>query len=224
MRLAGYIALTIITALPALAEPKEMSMTEMHEGFFPLFNGEDLAGWWARGDDGEASFTVENGMIVSTGEEGADWLFTNDEFADFTLRYEFRIQPEGEGNSGVAVRATKDGDPTYQGMEIQIIRPDWEVPYQQCGALYRVVPPAENASKPAGEWNEVEVLCEGERVRTTMNGKVLYDIKTSDYAEEKDWQKPLTDRPVSGYIALQNHGNRVEFRNIRVKEAGLGGF
>lgn len=208
-------------AIGLTAPAQELTTDEAHEGFFPLFNGENLKGWWIR--NGESGFVVEDGLLISTGEEGGgDWLFTDDTYRNFVLRYEYRIEPVGQGNSGVSIRATKENDPAFSGMEIQIIRPDWETAWQRAGALYATVPPGVRADKPAGEWNSVEVLADGERIRTTMNGEVLYDIKISDYTPEKigesEWQKPLNNRAATGHIALQNHGNRVTFRNIRLKE------
>lgn len=211
------VGLAVSLSTPA----QDFTTDEAHEGFFPLFNGENLNGWRIR--NGDSGFVVEDGQIISTGEEGGgDWLFTDDTFRNFVLRYEYRVQPAGEGNSGVSIRAKKEGNPAFSGMEIQIIRPDWETPWQRAGALYATVPPAVRADKPAGEWNSVEILADGDRIRTTMNGQVLYDVNMSDYTPEKigesEWQKPLTDRAASGHIALQNHGNRVQFRNIRLKE------
>ena len=214
-------ALLASLAISLSVHAQDLTTTEAHEGFFPLFNGDNLNGWWIRG--GDSGFVVEDGVLISTGiEGGGDWLFTDDTFRNFVLRYEYRIQTEGQGNSGVSIRATKDGNPAFSGMEIQIIRPDWETPWQRAGALYATVPPGVKADKPAGEWNSVEILADGVRIRTTMNGEVLYDIKMSDFTPEKigesEWQKPLTDRAASGHIALQNPGDRVEFRNIRLKE------
>ncbi len=195
--------------------PRLISAEEAAEGFYPLFNGKDLDGWWIRGENKHA-FEVQEGTLVVTGEGGGDWIFTTRVYENFVLRLEYR-SVDGIGNSGVAIRATKDGSPTYSGMEIQVIQPGWETPWQRAGALYATVAPAVEADKPMGEWNRVEVLCDGPRIRTTMNGQELYDIKTTDYTEEKDWQKPLVDRAKVGHIALQDYGDHVEFRNVRIK-------
>ncbi|HIJ66105.1 MAG TPA: DUF1080 domain-containing protein, partial [Candidatus Hydrogenedentes bacterium] len=73
------------------------------------------------------------------------------------------------------------------------------------------------ADKPAGEWNAAEVLCDGPRIRTTMNGKQLYDIQTTDYTSRKDDRLPLAQRPMRGHIAIQDHGTEVWFRKVRIK-------
>lgn len=199
--------------------PRLLAAEEAAEGFFPLFNGKDFDGWWIRGQNKNA-FQVQDGKLVVTGEGGGDWIFTDRPYENFVLRFEYRCL-SGIGNSGVAIRAAKDGPPSYTGMEIQVIKAGWENPWQRSGALYATVPPAVQADKPMGEWNAVEILCDGPRIRTLMNGQQLYDTKTTDYTLEavkgNEWQKPLTDRAVSGHLALQDYANHVEFRNIRIK-------
>ncbi|GMW00002.1 MAG: glycosyl hydrolase [Candidatus Hydrogenedentota bacterium] len=216
----AFVALTFV----ALADPVEwvkgglITQGEADEGFVPIFNGKDLNGWWIRGENKDAYY-VKDGNLVVTGKEGGDWIFTNEEYGDFVLRYEYRCV-SGEGNSGVGIRAPKEGNPAFDGFEIQVIRAGWETPYQRAGALYSVVPPKVEADKPFGEWNSVEILCAGARVRTLLNGQELYDIKVTDYTkdtETEEWQKPADTRPLKGFIGLQDHSDEVWFRNLRVK-------
>ncbi|MCP4644277.1 MAG: DUF1080 domain-containing protein [bacterium] len=201
--------------VPGLLTPEEAA-----EGFYPLFNGADLDGWWIRGSNKTTAFLVRDGKLVVTGEEGGDWIFTDREYENFVLRYEYCCV-DGEGNSGVAIRATKNNNPAFSGMEIQVLRPGWETDWQRAGSLYSTVPPAVEADKPMGEWNTVEILCDGARIRTTMNGQELYDVQITDFTPEavkdSDWQKPLTERAKWGHIALQGHGDHVEFRKVRIK-------
>ena len=200
--------------------PDLLTQEEHEQGFYPLFDGETLDGWWVRGSN-KAAFTVQDGKLVVVGPDG-DWIFTDMEFENFILRYEYRIPPvEGSnGNSGVAIRATADGNPAFTGMEVQVIDPEWPTDWQRAGGLYASVAPGVNADNPVGEWNEVEVMCDGPRIRTIMNGEELYDIEMTDFTPEStadvEWQHPLTDRVMRGHIALQDHGDTVEFRNIRI--------
>ncbi|MDZ4858914.1 MAG: DUF1080 domain-containing protein [Candidatus Hydrogenedentes bacterium] len=222
--LASIAAFAVVAESPAPADATgKLSAAEQAEGFKALFNEKDLDGWWIRGENKKA-YVVNDGAILVTGEKDGDWLFTNGEYDDFVLRYEYRCVA-GEGNSGVGIRATKDGNPAFQGMEIQVLRPGWETPYQRSGSLYHTVAPTVEADKKFGEWNSVEVLAHGPHIRTTMNGKVIYDIQMTDFTKEKiekekvpdDWRKPLDDRPAKGHIGLQNHEDQVAFRNIRIK-------
>ena len=132
------------------------------------------------------------------------------------LRYEYRLPEEG-GNSGVAIRATAQGNPAFTGMEIQVLGPQAEPALGSSGALYASVKPAVAADNPAGQWNQVEVLCDGPRIRTIMNGKELYDININEYDSPDKDHTPLPERAKSGFIALQDYGDHVEFRGIRLK-------
>jgi len=203
-----------------------LSPEEQADGFKSLFNGKDLSGWWVRGTNKDA-YQIKDGNLLVTGAEGGDWLMTDGEYGDFALRYEYRCV-SGEGNSGVCIRAPKEGNPAFAGMEIQVLRPGWETPYQRAGGLYHTVAPTVEADKKFGEWNSVEVYANGANIRTTMNGTVIYDVQITDFTKEKlakenvpdDWRKPLDDRPLKGYIGLQDHSDSVEFRNIRIKTLG----
>jgi hypothetical protein len=200
---------------------KEGLLTEQEaaDGFAPLFNGKNLDGWWCRGENEAAYQVKDDGVLLVTGEKGGDWLFTDDEYDNFVLRYEYRCV-SGEGNSGVGIRAPKEGNPSFDGFEIQVLRPGWETPYQRSCSLYAVQPVKVEADKPFGEWNSVEVMADGTRIRTTLNGTVVYDIHTTDFTPEtikEDWQKTANERPMRGYIGLQSHSDAVEFRLLRIK-------
>jgi hypothetical protein len=203
------------------ASVKDGQLTEQEaaDGFTPLFNGKNLDGWWCRGENEAAYQVKDDGVLLVTGEKGGDWLFTDDEYDNFVLRYEYRCV-SGEGNSGVGIRAPKEGNPSFDGFEIQVLRPGWETPYQRSCSLYAVQPVKVEAGKPFGEWNSVEVMADGTRIRTTLNGTVVYDIHTTDFTPEtikEDWQKTANERPMRGYIGLQSHSDAVEFRLLRIK-------
>ncbi|NLB56782.1 MAG: DUF1080 domain-containing protein, partial [Lentisphaerae bacterium] len=125
---------------------------------------------------------------------------------------------------GIFIRATEEGNPAFTGMEIQILDDHGKSPNKtSTGALYSAVAPSENLSKPAGEWNEVEIACIGRRLKVTMNGKRLYAVNLDDKhlnAQLPNDQK-LNKRVPSGFIGMQNHGNLVKFRNIRIKDMTL---
>lgn len=210
------------TTVPADATGK-LSDEEKAEGFKALFNGKDLQGWTPNGKNKEA-FKVKDGNILVTGEKDGGYLMSNDEYDNFVVRYEYRCV-SGNGNSGFAIRSPLDGDPAYKGFEIQVLKPGWPTPYQRACSLYHTVAPTVEADKPFGEWNSVEVYANGTNIRTTLNGKVIYDIQTTDFTKAKidadkkadEWRLPLDDRPAKGHFGFQDHEDQVEFRNIRVK-------
>jgi hypothetical protein len=96
-------------------------------------------------------------------------------------------------------------------MEIQIYdEPGKSAPDSgSMGAIYKVVPPRKLVNCPAGEWNDLWILCEGDRVKVTVNGDVVNDARMSEH-------EALKNRPRQGYIGLSAHTDTVEFRNIRL--------
>ena len=191
-----------------------MTEDEAEAGFFPLFNGEDLDGWFIRGDN-KAAFAAEDGELRTTGKGGGDWIFTDATYANFVLRLEYKLD-EGGGNSGVAIRATRQGNPAFSGMEVQVLTPS-EPHLGSSGSLYAAVAPQVKADKPAGEWNSLEVYVDGPRIRTTMNGQVLYDIDITKYDSPDKENTPLPERAREGHIAIQDYGDEVAFRKLRIK-------
>ena len=214
--------LLVCAAFTACVPVAAKSADDKEEGFVPLFNGKDLGGW-SKYDSRPDAWAVEPGMIVCTGK-GGGWLGTDRDYADFILRLEYRLRPGG--NSGVYVRAPDKGHISRVGMEIQILddadpryaKIDY---YQYSGALYHVVAPTQRANKPAGQWNTMEVRAEGRRLRVFLNGKKVLDADLDHCLKDPEVAKehPGLAR-TAGRIGLQSHSERVEFRNLRVKELG----
>lgn len=211
------LAMTLAGAAgSSAAEPTTLNQPTADEtaaGFRPLFNGKDFSAWKPNGKPG--SFSVKDGMIVGDRPKGSDlayWLSTEREYGDFELRLQYRISRNG--NSGIFLRAPHEGRTSKMGMEIQILD-DAGKPgapgVGDTGAIYRVVAPKRRASKPAGEWNDLWILCDGDRVRVTLNGEVVTDASMADHAD-------LKTRPRTGYIGLSAHTDPVHFRNIRLRE------
>lgn len=190
------------------------------DGFKPIFNGKDLTGWKFVQKRGPG-YTVENGMMVCEAGGGGD-LLTEKEYSNFVFRFEFRI--EKDGNNGVGIRTPATGNAAYQGMEIQIIDDLGEKyagklkEWQYHGSLYGVVPAKQGAVKPAGEWNEEEIVCDGRKVKVTVNGKVVVDVNLDDIKDPTVLKEHPGLQNKSGHIGFLGHGSKVEFRNLRVKE------
>ena len=156
-------------------------------------------------------------MLYTEGGDG--WLSTVRQYDDFILSLEFRLPPAG--NSGVFIRAPHEGNPAYQGLEIQILddsAQQWSDlrPNQYTGSIYDVQAPSERAGGKAGQWQRMVIECRGPRVRVAVNGQKVIDTDMSFYSYKYAAHPGLTRR--SGYIGLQNHGSRIEFRNIRLRE------
>lgn len=188
-------------------------------GFTPLFDGKTLDGWKLAGGHG-AGYVVENGNIVCPADGGGN-LFTEKEYANFVLRFEFKLSPGG--NNGIGIRAPLEGDAAYAGMEIQVLDNDAAVykdlhPEQYHGSVYDVFAAKRGFLKPAGEWNEEEITANGRRIIVKLNGKVITDANLDTVKDPAVLKKHPGLQRTTGHIGLLGHGTRVEFRNIRIKE------
>jgi len=210
IKLASAV-LTVALSAPAFcAEP----------GFVSLFDGKTLAGWQIVGQKG-SGYAVENDLLVCPADGGGN-LFTTREYADFVLRFEFRLF-EGS-NNGIGIRAPLEGDAAYAGMEIQILddgaaRYQGKLkPAQYHGSIYDVVPAKQGFKKPTGEWNSEEITANGRLVTVVLNGTTIVDANLDSVRDPAVLEKhPGLARP-SGHIGLLGHGTRVEFRNFRIRE------
>lgn len=183
----------------------------------PLFNGRDLTGWKAI-DGPLNSWQVEDGILFCSGK-GSGWLSTETEYANCEIELEFRVPPGG--NSGVFLRAPHEGNPAFAGMEVQILddyAPEYAniKPAQHCGSLYGVAAAEPRVSKKAGEWQKMNILLSGNRVRVTLNGTQIVDADVTAHPDK------LAEHPglkrTTGYVGLQNHGSRLDFRNLRIRD------
>ena len=190
--------------------------------FTDLFNGKDLSGWVSEGQDtfqqgGEKRpiWTVNDGQIVCDGHGYGFLRYDKKQFSDFQIHVEYRMAKKC--NSGLGIRTVKytgetESRPSFAGYEIQILADAGTPPTpHSSGSLYRYVAPKVNATKAAGEWNVVDIECRGPKIRVTLNDRVIQDVDQSTVDSIKK-------KPLAGYFCLQNHGSRIEFKNLRVKE------
>lgn len=204
-------------------------------GFTPLFNGKDLTGWvyGVRGNGAEnktgKGYQVENGVLFTTKEDGGN-LYTEKEYSDFVLQFEFRLTENA--NNGIGIRAPLQGDAAYVAMEIQVLDDSGSQytklqPAQYHGSVYQMFPAKRGFQKPVGEWNSEEITVKGRQVTVKLNGTTIVDANLDDVKDEavlakhRDLSKPEGSRGIAntrGHIGLLGHGTRVEFRNIRIKE------
>ncbi|MDP4223151.1 MAG: DUF1080 domain-containing protein [Bacteroidota bacterium] len=201
---------------------KDYNLTpeEKSQGFVSLFNGKNLDNWVGN----KQSYVAEDGMIVIKPENGSGGnLYTDKEFADFIIRFEFQLTPGA--NNGLGIRAPLEGDAAYVGMELQILDNTAPVyaylqPYQYHGSVYGVIPAKREYLKPVGEWNYEEVEAVGTHIKITLNGTTIVD---GDIAEARDnGTMDHKDHPglknKTGHIGFLGHGSVVKFRNIRIKD------
>ena len=207
----GYLAIQVETPLGGQFAFRDLYVTEL--GHRPLFNGRDLEGWEGAGQPADRCWRAENGELVCTGKPGP-WLRSREQFGDFNLRLEYKLQPGG--NSGVYVRVPADGDHHGRdsGVEVQILDDAAEryrglKPYQFSGSLYAIAAAEPQVTRAAGRWNSLEINCRGTRYQVLQNGVLIVDADLDDYPA-------LGERRLAGYLGLQNHREQVGFRHLRL--------
>ncbi len=216
-----------------------LSEQEKEEGFFLLFDGESTDGWRGYNRDAfpDGGWVIEDGTLMvqgaGTGEaggEGGDIIY-DQKFLDFHLKLEWKVSPGG--NSGIFYLGQEiEGEPIWKSApEMQILCNEQHIDAQlgvdgnrKAGSLYDMIPAKPQNAKPTGEWNLAEVMVYRGTVVHRQNGQVVleYHLGTSDWerkvAESKFAEYPWFGKFEPGYISLQDHGDDVWFRNIRIKE------
>ena len=210
---------------PGAAAQNTLTDAERRDGWTLLFDGRTIDKWRGYGlttrPDG---WQVVDGTITRVTAAGD--LVTGEEFADFELALEWRIGPAG--NSGIMFRVVEGADPPYHsGPELQILdnarHADGRVPETSAGSNYALHAPTRDATRPVGEWNAVRLLVRGNHVEHWLNGEqvVEYELGSADWqarvrrSKFNDW--PPYGRARSGRIVLQDHGDVVAFRNIKIR-------
>jgi hypothetical protein len=174
----------------------------LEEGFVALFNGKDLTGWKIRDNTKPNGWSVQEGLLVNTAPSNN--LMTEEVFNDFEFRCEYKVPKQG--NSGVYLRGR---------YEIQIGDDFGRAPMKSIsGGICGLIPPSENASKPADEWQTLDVTLVGKKVTVILNDRqVITDGElTRPTIGALDGR---VDQP--GPIVLQGIFTDVEYRNIRIK-------
>lgn len=174
----------------------------------PLFNGHDLTGWWTPGN--LASWPVIDEKIVCINDKG-DYLRTEKEFGNFTLSLEYKMA--ARGNSGIGIRTPRIGWPSSEGMELQLMDEPAEMPITRHStmSIYGNIGPLRRNDQ-SEQWNYVVVKAEGYMISAWMNGELVQQVNTF-------WQPELKHRFLKGWVGLQDHGARTEYRNINLLEA-----
>ena len=234
MTVGVWLVIAAVPAgLPAAESSPEntLSAAERQAGWRLLFDGESTRGWRNfRSDEISPGWQVIDGALVRAAA-GAGDIITTDEFDWFELQLDYRISPGG--NSGIMFRVTEDGQkPWHSGPEVQVLDNAEGKDPQRAGWLYELYPPRTDpltkepidATRPAGEWNTILLRVAADGCEITLNG-VRYTTFTIG---SPDWKKkvaaskfaafPQFGTAPRGRICLQDHGDEVAYRNIRIRE------
>lgn len=192
------------------------------QGFTPLFDGQTLNGWKLADAKGEG-YGVTNGVIYCA-KGGGGKLLTENEYDNFILRFEFKLE-EGS-NNGLGIRAPLEGDAAYLGMEIQILeegaadKGKWGKlkPEQYHGSIYGVVAAEKGALNPPGEWNTEEITANGREIKVIVNGITILNTNLNEINDPAKIAKHPGLFRERGHLGFLGHNDYIEFRNIRIKE------
>lgn len=217
-----------ISEAPASTTHNSLTDAEREAGWRLLFDGETLDGWRSYySDDLPGGWRVEQGTLHRF--DGGGDIITQDEFANFELSLDWRVA-EG-GNSGIFYLAALGSDNIFMSApEMQVLddagHPDGQDPLTSAGSNHGLHPAPRGVVKPAGEWNHARIVVDSGRVEHWLNGVKMVEyvlgsvewtvlVKNSKFNE---WPEYGTAR--SGHIGLQDHGDPVWYRDIKLREIG----
>jgi len=227
------ISCFLISCSQSEPQDNQLSKQEIEEGWMLLFDGETTSGWRGFKMDGlPEGWTVEEGLLTTSGQGGdlGGDIITQDQYEDFELYLEWAIS-EG-GNSGIFYHVLEgDYNAAYAtGPEYQLID-DIGFPYkleewQKAGADYAMynADTIKKHLKPVGEFNSSRIKVKDGKVTHWLNGEEVlsFEIWTDDWFERVEISKwkdyPGYGRAKMGYIGLQDHGNRIYFKNIKIRD------
>lgn len=202
-----------------------LTAAERDAGWRLLFDGRTTDGW--RGyhmDSMPSGWKVVEAALTRVGEGGD--IMTREQFANFELMLEWKIAPGG--NSGIMYRVTEEYDYSYKsGPEMQVLddaaHEDAQSRLTAAGSNYALYPAPAGVVKPAGEWNLVRLVVNRNHVEHWLNGQkvVEYELMSPDWEtrvkQSKFVEWPNYGRATQGHIALQDHGDQVAYRNIKIR-------
>jgi hypothetical protein len=202
-----------------------LTADEKAKGWKLLFDGKTTNGW--RGFKQQTppqGWQVVDGALTRVGTGGD--IMTADKYGSFEMQAEWKVAPGG--NSGIMFHVSEEADETYYtGPEFQILdnggHRDGKDPLTSAGACYALYAPVKDVTRPPGTWNVARLIINGSRVQHWLNGTkvVEYDMASADWKQKvaaskfKEW--PTFGTFPEGHIVLQDHGDRVAYKNIKIR-------
>lgn len=214
-----------------------LTSEEVEEGWSLLFDGKTIEGWHKYGTDsiGKAWVVNENSIHLDVSDK-KDWqaanggdIISENEYADFHLKLDWKVAPGG--NSGIIFYVHEDPKkyeyPWMTGPEMQVLdnaaHPDAKIEKHRAGDLYDLIT-AKETVKPAGEWNHAEIISSKGKLEFYLNNEKVLETAIWDdnwkkmIAASKFKEFPGFGTYQSGKLCLQDHGDKVWFKNIKIKK------
>lgn len=224
--LATFALLSAIS-LPSFAADNELTAKEKADGWQLLFNGADMTQWRTfKQPKVNENWQIEDNAITLTAGGGGD-LISKQSYKNFELTLDWKIAEVG--NSGIMILADETGQYIYShAPEIQILdnerHPDNKLDTHLSGSLYDMIASPAASHKKAGEWNNTTIRLDHSKLTIWQN-----DVQTAEVTiGSEEWQALLAKSKFAdwqgfaaakeGHIGLQDHGDKVWFKNIKIKE------
>jgi hypothetical protein len=221
--------LTVIIAMlflsNAFAADNELSAEEKKAGWQLLFNGKDLAGWKCNNGKPIAA-PIENGALVPF-KSGGYIIIHEKSFDNFVFKCDVRWD-DPSCNSGIFFRVEDPANPVHTGFEIQVMS-GTNTGKHEFGAIYDLVATTKNAGKETGQWNTVEIMCNGPYINVKVNGEAVASMNCDQFDQPglcPDGQKhkyvlngkprAIKDFARAGYVGFQDHGHKVWYKNVKL--------
>jgi 3-keto-disaccharide hydrolase len=223
------LAVAVAATLHAADTPNTLTNEERAEGWKLLFDGTTTTGWRGyKKDIVPEGWQVVDGAIALTGKSVGD-LITVDEYENFEFTFEWKISPKG--NSGVfylvqekpELKNTYNSGPEYQVLDNEGHPDARNGPDRFAGANYALQAPTKSDTRPVGQWNQSRIVKNGAHVEHWLNGEkvVEYELWSDAWkaqvAKSKFNAMPAYGTAKKGHLALQDHGNPVSFRSLKIK-------
>ncbi|WP_106829983.1 3-keto-disaccharide hydrolase [Parabacteroides pacaensis] len=235
MKNISFLLLCLFWASNSLmAQDNVLSKKEVKQGWILLFNGTDLNGWTSVGKTTPPAhgWMVDKGVLTVQKEgnkRGGD-IITTEQYSDFELVVDFKLTKGA--NSGIKYFFTRYAKGGWLGLEYQIIddenHPDAKLGRngnRKLATLYDMFPAPKTSPKPVGEWNRARIVSKGTKVEHYLNGKKVlsFDRASKEYKDALSKSKYKESSPSfgeveKGHILLQDHGDVVSFKNIKIRE------
>lgn len=216
-------AVFALPVAPCVAGDNELSDQEKAEGWQRLFNGKDKTGWKCS-TGAPIATPIEDGCLQPH-EAGGYLIVHEKQFGDFVLKCDVKMA-EPYCNSGIFFRVSNLADPPRHGLECQITSLSLD-PYGLYGAIYDLARPSKNMLRGnLWGWHTVEIRCKGPHITVVIDGETVTKMNCDEFTEKfkrPDGRKhkfnfAIKDLPRRGYIGFQDHGQKVWYKNVKIKE------